>query len=57
MRGARLASALLLAAGACGEGDALVFEAIKLQHGTEPLVPSARNEKPLKVVAVARYFF
>lgn len=36
-------------------GDALIFRATELVHRTTPLVPTVRNRKPRRVVAVIRF--
>lgn len=38
-------------------GDAILFTATTIEHGTTPLRPSATCPNPVRVVAVARYFF
>ena len=37
-------------------GAAVLFEATRLTHFTTPLLPSAANPEPLRVVLVGRYF-
>jgi hypothetical protein len=37
-------------------GDAVAFEATKLEHSTTPLVASAKEPDPRRVVLVGRYF-
>ncbi|MBV8893376.1 MAG: 2OG-Fe(II) oxygenase [Acidobacteria bacterium] len=38
-------------------GDAVLFTATAVEHCTVPLVPSLACPDPVRVVAVARYFF
>lgn len=37
-------------------GDALVFEATKLEHYTTPLVATEENQNPTRTVLIGRYF-
>lgn len=39
-----------------GIGDAVIFDATRLEHETTPLIATAGNKQPQRIVLVARYY-